>query len=294
MKKIAIYLSLISLFVSCRPDIDYAIRGYTQKIIVEGYISNNEYPKVYLTLNMPLSQKVDTMAILKNVIRYAKVTISDSLNANAIGAKTEVLTSRWELDKKPLPHYKYFGTDFKGEEGKTYYLTVVYSGYTLHAQTTIPYHADIIGFKSIPVVGNDNLRSLSMTMNIDSTQKNSYKVFTRKKKDGYYIETPFLYNDEFKLSGKNSFIISPSVTDIDPSYNEGAYFVKGDTIQVRLCTIDSVSTQFFKALTLFSSSNGIGNNLFIGEKDKLQSNISSPGFGIWYGNGTANYTVIIP
>jgi len=294
MKKIAIYLSLISIFISCRPDIDYTISGYTQKVIVEGYISNNEYPKVYLTLNMPLSQKVDTVAILKNIIRYAKVTISDSLNANAIGAKTEILTSGWELGNKLFPRYKYFGTDFKGEEGKTYYLTVVYSGYILHAQTTIPYHADIISFKSKPIVGNDSLRSLSMTLNIDPTRKNSYKVFTKKKKDGYFVETQFLYDAEFKLSGNNTFVISPSVTELDPSFSEGEYFAKGDTVQVRLCAIDSVSTQFFKALTLFSSSNGIGNNLFIGEKDKLKSNISLPGFGIWSGNGISNYSVVIP
>jgi len=294
MKKTVIYLFLISTLLSCRPDIDYVISGYTQKIIVEGYISNNEYPKVYLTLNMPLSKKVDTIAILKNIIRYAKVTISDSLNANAIGAKTEILTSGWELDNKLFPHYKYFGTDFKGEEGKTYYLTVVYSGYTLHAQTTIPFHTDITGFKSIPIIGNDSLRSLSMTLNIDSNRKNSYKVFTKKKKDGYYVETQFLYNAELKLSGSNSFAISPKVTELDPSFREGEYFAKGDTIQVRLCTIDSVSTEFFKALTLFSSSNGIGNNLFIGEKDKLKSNISLPGFGIWSGNGTSSYSVIIP
>jgi len=293
MKKNAYFILLALLFTSCQPDIDYTISGYTQKIIVEGYIANDEYPKVYLTLNMPLSQKADTINILKNVIRYAKVTISDSINPNAIGAKTEILTSGWESEKRLFPPYKYFGTDFKGEEGKTYYLTVVYSGYTLHAQTTIPYHTDIIDFKTIPINGNDSLQSLSMTFNIDSSHKNSYRVFTKKKKDGYFIETQFLYNAEFTLSGNNTFIISPKVTELDPSFAEGGNFVKGDTIQVKLCTIDSVSTQFFKALTLFSSSNGMGNNLFIGEKDALKSNISSPGFGIWYGNGVIYYSVVI-
>lgn len=293
MKKIPCFILLVLLFNSCQPDIDYTISGYTQKIIVEGYIANDEYPRVYLTLNVPLSQKVDSITILKNVIRYAKVTISDSINPNAIGAKTEILTSGWESEKRLFPPYKYFGTDFKGEEGKTYYLTVVYSGYTLQAQTTIPYHTDIIDFKTVPMNGNDSLRSLFMTINIDSSHKNSYRVFTKKKKDGYFIETQFLYNAEFTLSGNNTFIISPKVTELDPSFDEGGYFVKGDTIQVKLCTIDRVATQFFKNLTLFSSTSGIGRNLFIGEKDALKSNISSPGFGIWYGNGTSNYSIII-
>ena len=287
MKKIALYLFLLAILYSCHPDLDYTISGYTQKIIVEGYISNGEYPKVYLTLNVPLSQKIDSINILKNVIRTAKVIVSDGVN-------TEILTSGWESEKRLFPPYKYFGTNLKGEEGKTYYLTVVFSGYTLHAQTTIPFKTGIVKFDIEPIVGNDSLRSLFMTFNIDSSRKNSYRVFTKKQKDGYFKETPFLYNSEFSLSGSNKFIISPKVTNLDPSYAEGSYFAKGDIIEVRLCTIDSVATQFLKNLTLFSSSNGIGNNLFIGEKDALLSNISSPGFGIWYGNGVTSYTVNIP
>jgi hypothetical protein len=274
--------------------LDYSIKGYTQKIIVEGYISNDEYPKVYLTLNIPLSQRFDSSIIYKNVIRFAKVTISDSLNPNAIGAKTEILTSAWESEKRLFPPYKYFGTKYKGEEGKIYYLTVDYSGYTLKAQTTIPFKTHIDKFSTKPVIGNDTLRELFMTFDVNSYLKNSYRVYTYKKKDGYFKETQYLYNSKFTLNGSNTFSISPSVSRIDSSYSEGGYFVKGDTIQVRLCTIDSVSTQFFKKLTILSSSNGIGNNFLIGEKESLKSNISYPGFGIWYGNGVSSYIVVIP
>ncbi|MEI7501838.1 MAG: hypothetical protein WCJ61_00995, partial [Paludibacter sp.] len=76
--------------------------------------------------------------------------------------------------------------------------------------------------------------------------------------------------------------------------SEGSYFKKGAEIELILCTIDSTSTQFFKELTLFSTTSGIGNDMFIGEKDALKSNISPPGFGIWYGSGTTHYTYIIP
>lgn len=285
---------MILIFTSCQTDLDYTIKGYTQKIIVEGYISNDEYPKVYLTLNIPLSQKVDSTIIYKNVIRFAKVTISDSLNANAIGAKTEILTSGWESEKRLFPPYKYFGTKYKGEEGKTYYLTVDYSSYTLKAQTTIPFKTHIDKFYTKPALGNDTLRELLMTFNIDSSRKNSYRVYSLKKKDGYFKETQFLYNSKFTLTGNNTFSISPTVSRLDSSFREGSYFLKGDTILVRLCTIDSLSTQFFKDLTLLSSSNGIGNNFLIGEKESLKSNISYPGFGIWYGNGVSSYTVVIP
>lgn len=286
MKKISEIILLLLVVTSCQSDLEYKISGYTQKIIVEGFISTGEYPKVYLTLNFPLSKSTDSINILENVIRTAKVTISDGVN-------TEILTSGWETNKRHFPPYMYVGTEIKGQEGKTYYLTVDYSGYSLHATTTIPKAVSIQNFEFSAIKGSYNLSSLFMNLDIDPTIKNSYRVFTQKKKDGYFIETQFLYNSEFTLSGNNKFMISPKVTELDASFAEGGNFLKGDTVLVKLCTIDSTSTQFFKALTLFSTSNGIANDLFIGEKYKLKSNISVPGFGIWYGNGVRYYSVVI-
>ena len=280
---ILIYCSL--LFFSCQPDLNYTISGYTQKIIVEGYIANDEYPVVYLSLNIPFSEEVDSVSIIKNVLTSAKVTVSD-------GIKTEILTAGF-WDNKHFPPHQYRGTEIKGEEGKTYYLTVEYGGYTLHAQTTIPHKIGNVTFNSIPVNGNDTLRLLSMTFDINSNLKNSFRVYTLKKEDGFYQTIPLLYNPDFLLTGENTFTIIPTPAKEDNSSSEGGFFAKGDTIDVKLCSIDSISTQFFKDLTLFSTSTGVINNIFIGEKDALKSNISLPGFGIWCGNGTSIFKVII-
>lgn len=273
------------MFASCRPDLDYEIRGYTQKIIVEGYINNGEFAKVYLSLNVPLWKDIDSVTVLENVIRTAKVSISD-------GDKTEVLTGGF-WDNSHFPPHVYKGFDIKGVAGKTYSLKVEYSGYTVESKTTIPYPADSLSFKTTNLTDNDSLRILTALFYIDPSRKNSYRAFTKKKKDGYYIETPILFNAELSLSGMNSFNISPKPSEKDSSYIEGSYFAKGDTIQVKLCAIDSVSTQFFKALTLFSTTVGVGDLYFIGEKDALKSNITSPGFGVWSGGNIQTKTVII-
>lgn len=287
MKKkiILIFILCNLLFCSCQPELDYTIRGYTQKIIVEGYIANDEYPVVYLSLNIPFSEEVDSVSIIKNVITSAKVTVSD-------GTKTEILTAGF-WDNKYFPPHQYRGTEIKGEEGKTYYLTIEYGGYTLHAQTTIPHKIENVNFNSIPVTGNDTLRILSMTFNIDPNLKNSFRVYTMKRKDGFYQTIPLLYNPNFLLTGDNTFTISPTPSKEDKSFSEGSYFAKGDTIDVKVCSIDSISTQFFKDLTMFSTATGVGNNIFIGEKDALKSNISLPGFGIWCGSGINIFKVII-
>lgn len=281
MKQKLIYIVVSLLLLGCQPNLDYEIHGYTEKIIVEGSVANGEFAKVYLSLNVPLWQQVDSATILDKVIRTAKVTVSD-------GEETEVLTSRW--DKEHFPPYVYKGSRLKGESSKTYYLTVEYGGYTLKAQTTIPEVAKVVGIEKKPVEGNDSLYILSVNVLVDSTLQNGYRFFSRKLKDGYFVETPIIYNEKFDLRGQKTLLISPRPKEKDPSYAEGNYFLKGDSVMVRICTLDSLSTKFFST---FSLNNFPGKDFFIGESKGLASNISSPGFGLWYGYGVKNYRVVI-
>lgn len=292
MNKTFIFTCILLISVACQPDLDYKIKGYTQKIIVEGSIANDEFPKVYLSLNVPLSAQFNPDSIRKYIISNAKVTVSDSLNPNAVGAKTEILTAGWDLKKSP-PH-SYFGTDFKGEAGKTYYLTIVYSGHTMHAQTTIPEPLESIKFNAIPIDGKVFFRTLSITFNIDPTKKCGYLVYTKKRVDGYYLRAPIVYNSTFSLTGENHFMIEPEPSQKDSSFKEGRYFGRGEIIEIKVCAIDGYSTQFYKELSSFSSTTGKGCEFFIGEKDALKSNISYPGFGIWCGKGTKHLSYLVP
>jgi hypothetical protein len=286
MHKQFIYIFLLLFYLSaCNPDLDYKFSGYTQKIIVEGSIASGEYPVVYLSLNVPLSEQVDSATILKNIIARAKVTVST-------GDSSEVLTAGY-FDKSRYPFHVYKGTELKGVVGKTYTLLVEYGGYSFTSQTTVPSPATNITFNSLATKDNDTLRILSISFDINPTKATAYRVFTKKRRDTYYVETPEVFNASLSLSGTRSFTISPSPSPNDSSYNEGNYFVKGDSVLVRVCAIDSTSTQFFKAMTRFSTNTGIANTYFVGEKDALQSNVSEPGFGIWWGTGITKTSIKI-
>jgi hypothetical protein len=283
MKKIIIYISAL-IISGCKPELIYEIRGYTEKIIVEASIATDEYPKVYLSLNNPVWQQVDSASILKNVIRTAKVTISD-------GITSEILTSSW--DKNHFPPYVYRGTDIRGEEGKTYTLKVEYGGYTLNSKTTIPIGTVIDKFESVPIPGNDTLRRLNMTFTINPAHQSGFRVFSKKFRNILFDETNIVFNSDLRLSGEHTYFISPEVIKMDNSNSATSNFVKGDTILIRFSAIDSTSVQFFKDLTIFSSDNGLAKGAFIGEKQSLKSNISNPGFGIWWGAAVRNYLYII-
>lgn len=276
-----ILVILLVLLVQCKPNLDYELHGFTEKIIVEGVIASGEFPKVYLSLNIPLWQEIDSVLLLEKVIRTAKVTISSE-------TETEILTSFW--DKENYPPYVYRATKLKGEEGKTYKLEVTYSGYTVEATTTIPKSANILSFTTSPSAINDSLFVLQTQIKMDSTEKKSYRIFTMKIKDGAYAETKVIYNENLNLEGTQQFLINPTPSIRFPSYNEGGYFLPGDSIFIKIMTIDSVSTNFFKA---FSVNTGVGKDIDIAQIKQLNSNISAPGFGIWYGAGIKKQLFII-
>lgn len=266
------YIYLINLFLltACYPDIDYVISGYAEKIIVEGKIEAGKAPQVYLSLNVPLSEKVDESRIRNKIISDAKVTISN-------GTHTEILTSK--RDTSYFPPYVYFGTEIRGEVGKTYNLTVEKGGYVVNSQTTIPdnFQINSIYFKPSEI---DSLRSMIVSIAIDKTKKNAYRIFTKKMKDNRYIETPVIFNSELNLEGLQNFAVSPIPHKKDPSYAESKYFLVGEIVDVKVMAIDSAATQFFKDMGMFTL---LADNISINEIKPLSSNVTEPGFGIWYG-----------
>ena len=278
------FLSLLlfaTVFIACNPDLDYTVKGYTQKIIVEGSIETGKYPVVYLSLNVPLWKTLDSATILEHVIRYAKVTISD-------GVKTEVLTSKW--DKTHFPPYVYKATEIMGVEGTNYSLKVEYSGYTVYSNTFLPKGTAIDSVQFQPSPDSDSLKILSVWINIDKSSETGFRIFTKKQRDNRYIETPIVFNKEFSLSGAQKFNLSPQPEITDSSYRDGQYFKLGSIVDIKILALDRTSTDFFKDLSLFSTST---ENMFLNEVKPLKSNISEPGFGIWYGCGVRNYRCVV-
>lgn len=279
--RLVVFIGSIVFMLSCQPDLDYSIRGYTQKIIVEGIVESGKHPVVYLSLNVPLWKNLDSASVLEHVIRYAKVTVSDGIN-------TEILTSKW--DKTHYPPYSYNATEMLGEEGKTYQLKVEYSGYTVYASTFMPYGTGIDKVQCTASPLSDTLKVLSVWLDIDKLKRTGFRIFTKKQSDKRYIETPLVFNENLQLNGLHQFNLSPMPNTKDSSFREGKYFASGDTVDIKVCALDSVSTSFFNGLSMYST---IAGNIFTSEVKPLKSNITEPGFGIWYGSASRYFRYVV-
>ena len=278
MYKTVNYL-IVLVFTACTPNLDYEIRGYTEKIIVQGSITEGEYPRIYLSLNIPLSEPIDSATIRNKVIRTAKVTVSDGIN-------TEILTSKWERDH--FPPYVYVGTELKGKAGSSYFLKVEYGGYTLTGQTTIPHSVEVQDFNFVAINQSDSIRTLIVRVHLPDNKKQGILIHTKLHTDEKFHSTRSVYNENLNLHGTQRFIINPK--HIDSEGISTGYFRKGDTIRVRISTIDDRATLFFKGLY---EQGGIGTDIFTGHSKQLISTISLPGFGIWYGTATKTYQLVV-
>lgn len=281
MKNLIYILSL--LLISCSTELDYKFSGYSEKIVVEGVIESGSYPRVFLSLNVPMSVEPDSLNYLDYIIRYAKVTVSDGVNS-------EVLTSGW--NKNSLPPFLYKGTSIKGVAGQTYTLKVEYGGYTLYSITTVPQASELETFIATET-SFDSLKMLSVLMNITPKKATSFRIFTRKNSQSSFEECPILYNADFSTQGIARWQILPGMLQFKGGDAPEALFKTGDTVRIKICEIDSASTLFFKDLDAFSS-NGIGKLNLIGEHKQVHSNITAPGTGIWWGAAVKNYTLVIP
>jgi hypothetical protein len=136
-------LIIVFALSSCEKEITIDIPKAEEKIVVEGWIDQNDYPIVFLTKNLPYFGTIDSSMLLNIIIQDATVIVSDGVNYDTL-AKT------YNTDYFPPIFYK--GSKIKGEINKTYFLTVKAQGKTLTAKTTIPppVYPDSVWFKVEP------------------------------------------------------------------------------------------------------------------------------------------------
>jgi hypothetical protein len=277
-------LSFFVVLISCnKEDITKQI-SVESRIVVEGSIEEGGFAKVLLSRSVPIGVAVDSTTILNYVIRSAKVTVSD-------GEKEEVL--RVKSDNNTIPPFVYFGSQIKGETGKTYSLKIEYLNRIITAKTTIPFSVPILSADYIKDNPTDKKGNILIKFNDPINEKNFYQVQTLLiEKDSIYI--PAIYgnlNDANFVDPAISFQILRGKTFSFEDYSGyKPYFEDGDVISVKLRTMNKAGFDFW---------NDWQNEIINGQSPifpnttSLRSNIEG-GIGIWEGYGQKTILVNTP
>ncbi len=241
MQKFIFSIAFIILCFSCTKDIEIDQPDYSSKVVVDGWIANNDYANVILTKSSPFLTDYDSASIRNTFLNYAKVTVTSSKG------ETEVLT----LFRKDefFPPFVYKTVSLKGEVGVEYDLKIEVGDDVITSTTLIPKLPEIEGVY-VNVISDTTMNFRTLINDDESTLNYYYTEINIKNVNRNYHASAFpLFND---LNNNGALIekyiyrsVEPdplNLNDQDDNRNLPTYeFYRTDTVNVRISTIDEVS-----------------------------------------------------
>jgi len=308
LKKLTIILILLALtFFSCEKEINIKLPESERKLVVEGSIEQNTPPFIMLTKTIDYFGPTDLTTLQNLFVHNATVTVSNGTNSVQL---TEICTNQLpdsllpqiaQLVSVSVADLKAFGlclytsldTTIFGQIGKTYSLTIQAEGQTLTSSTTIPTPIPMNRFWYKDQPGYTNYGYLWFNQSDPPEYGNAYRIYTQRiGKDARFIPANgSVWNDQL-INGLtfDAFIFrghEPNSTNPDDFGDLSTYFMQGDTIAIKFCTIDLPHFEFWES---FETASFNGGNPFAAPTT-IKTNING-GLGIWGGYGVTYDTLI--
>lgn len=281
MKRVIFFFQLTFVF-ACSSE--FEIEKQDSKLVVEGYIENGKFPKVYLTLSSGFYDPVDSTNLLELVVTTARVAVSD-------GEMEEVLTLFRNTER--FPPFYYEATDLIGEEGKTYRLNVRSRGEEYNAITTIPAtrQLDSIWFENSN--NSDSLGNIWLQWTDQVGEGNYYRIFSQvmNENKGYLPVYQSTIGDR-PFDGVSFSLPLFQGTQSLTSVDNKALYKRGTTVNVRFTSIDKAHFDFWKSLEQEQS---LAGNPFGSVGNEIESNITGTknSLGVWGGYASTYYKIVI-
>jgi hypothetical protein len=295
MKRIYIYFSYILLIglVACESEIEIDLPPPETLVVVDGTIENGQFARVAVTKTSPYFDVISISSLSAIFINDAVVVLSDGVISD---------TLQLTIDATQFPPIFYQGNNpaLMGQEWKKYYLTVIALGDTLTSTTTIPGVVPVDSIRWQQFGNNDSLGLGWIYFKEPDTLGNYYNLLTKRQGFPYFVPVPgqAISNDQLANGQYIEFVFGRP--DPTPSWfntatgdtiddESGIRWRRGDTVSVKLCSIDFHTYEFLRTYDDAASSFG---NPF-SAPTFVASNING-GLGGFVGIGASYSTYIVP
>ena len=275
------------VFNSCEKDITIDLPAAEDKIVVEGWIENDQAARVILSRNSSYFAPIDSNALTHMFNVDAVVTVKE------IETGTEETLTK-TLDFNFIPPVLYKGSSLKGKINHHYLLTITVDGKTLTSTTVIPdtIHVDSAWFKTDPLQ-KDTLGLLWLKFQDPPALGNYYRIFTKRlSKDNRFVPVwGSIYDDAFfngQLIEYSFFRGTDRYAPQPEEYSESDFYFKfGDTIVSKFTVLDKAHYDFWRTV---ENAMYAGSNPFAAPAT-IYSNIDG-GLGVWGGYAAVYDTAI--
>lgn len=310
---IFILSAFFSFFYSCQKEIQVDIPFKEQKVVVDGRIEVGIPPYVILTHNVPYFGTTDLNAIENAFIHNAIIKVSDGANTVTLAeyysqsypdSLKELFASITGIDSNIVNNFNfsvYTTTDFSmlGKVGHTYSLTILADNQTFTSATTInpPVPIDTLWYKyEKATTDGDSLGFVWGHFTEPGNEHNAYRWLAKRvgKDISYIPPMGAAFNDKYINGQSFDFFYNrgrmPNSQAPDDYNEEAGYFKQGDTVAIKLCSIDDNVYKFYRSLDIVQNNNG---NPF-SSPASVESNIQprTKALGVWCGYGVYMDTLI--
>ncbi len=302
---------LLLSFAACEKTISIDPPGYEDKMVVEGYIENDQYPYIYLSRNQSMFDSFDFSMLLDSNMNMeqlnaliAKAYAMTDTNAVMVitdGAVKDTLqrvslmqiAMDFSQGKFHMPPIYWYSKKIKGEVGHSYYLDIFTEGKHLTSQVSIMplFHNDSIGFLLKP--NSVKYGNIMVTIHDDPNQRDYYRYEVKRMgkdldyipavsgtfADDYFNGRTFAY-PLYRGSGG----VARDENDPDDNEENRDYFARGDTVVVKTCKLDKATYDFWNTFRT-------GTSAGFTEPQPIKTNINK-GLGI-FGAYAAVYDTVI-
>jgi len=311
----ALLLVLAVMFMgSCETDITVDLPQAEQKIVVEGTIEPGMPPFILLTRSAPFFGSFDPNNLSDFFVRGADIRLSDgtteyalielclselpieyqALAAELLGVSTDSLSTFPEICLYTVDLFG--GSLVLGQPGKTYRLTISVEGETLTSTTYLPFPVapDSIFARPHPDPAVDSLFRLSIRFSDPDTLGNYYRYWTRRYNAARDVDEPFYPGvssviDDLFFNGQTVDFSLDRGQPRSAGFDQDTYgfFWAGDTVVLKLASIDKPVYDFWSTLEFDAGSGGPFSSSTV-----IASNVDG-GLGVFGGYGASYDTLII-
>ena len=292
MKRIIPVIILALLSSSCEKNITLNLNNVNDVLVVDASIENNQPPQVVLTKSFSFFSTISPQLLDSSFVHNAIVTISNG-----------TFTQQLKEYEYPLGNgYNYYvytidssnlADTFNGAINTAYTLNINSAGQVYTASTTIPgfgERLDSLSWK-IPPFNTDSGKIILTGEFTDPPGLGNYsRYFTQINNGPFLPGRNSVFDDQVVDGTTYSYQVDPGVDRNSTLPADSNYFKRGDTITVKLCSIDKATYTFWNTWEFAYQS--IGNPF--AQPNEVIGNISNGALGIFSGYAAAFKTIIIP
>lgn len=304
----SLLLILLSLLlISCEEEFLPAESVYKKELVIESYIEKNDASLpvfAILTYTLPFYSSFNIDVINNSYVKNAEVTIFDGqtrydlpqlcLNDIQEPLRTEIIKNfgyNPDSFKTDLCVYVDLAKTIPVETGKTYELRAITNGDTLYSTTQIPDLIPIDSFWFDKPAGknkNDTFAQLFCIISDLPNQKDYYRYFTAGQNERLIPNVTSVTDDIFFDGQKFKFTLSEAISRDEDFGDNSGLFKRGDTVQIKWCTIPQSHFDFWNTLETSATRQGP-----FASYVRIKGNIEG-GLGIFGGQNCKNYTLYVP